>query len=87
MVIVGKSPKNRVGLFTNGGSNPLDYPTKWGDPPSIAGKYVLPRKLTYPLKNDGWKMDFLLKIVLFLGTCYFSRVYIHVQPNCPSEKV
>ena len=30
---------------------------------------VLPRKLTYPLKNAGWKMNFPFEMVLFLGTC------------------
>lgn len=35
----------------------------------LLSKVVLPRKVTFPLKNDGWKMDiFLLKMVPFRGT-------------------
>ena len=34
-------------------------------------KMILPRKLTYPLKNDGWKTIFLLKCSLFRGDVNF----------------
>ena len=34
-------------------------------------KVILPRKLTYPLKNDGWKTIFLLKCSLFRGDVNF----------------
>ena len=32
-------------------------------------KHVLPRKITYPLKIDGWKMRFPFTVVPFQGTC------------------
>ena len=34
-------------------------------------KMILPRKLTYPLKNDGWKTIVLLKCSLFRGDVNF----------------
>ena len=33
---------------------------------------LLPRKLTYPLKNDGWKMDLPFQMVCFRGHSFIN---------------
>ena len=32
-------------------------------------KKLHPKNLTWPLKNDGWKMNFLLGLSIFGGVC------------------
>ena len=44
---------------------------------------LLPRKLTQPRKNDGWKMSFPFGMVPFQGLCSFSGVY--PQTTCISN--
>ena len=43
--------------------------------------HLLPWKLPYPLKIDGWKMTFPFNMVPFQGTCWFlvGEVNHHVQ--------
>ena len=38
---------------------------------------IHPQNLTYPLKNDGWKMSFLLRLPIFRGYVKF--------PGCKSQ--
>ena len=42
---------------------------------------ILPRKLTCPLKNGGWKTTFLLKWLLFMGHVSFQGC----KPNSPMD--
>ena len=44
---------------------------------------LLPRKLTWNLKNGPWKRRFLLETIIFRGYVSFQGVYwnIHVQKN------
>ena len=46
------------------------YENKHQDPPQVHWK-LHPRNLTWPLRNDGWKMSFLLGLPIFRGYVKF----------------